>query len=74
MFTIRPNRPRIMGRAAARAVMNTERRFTAMTSSKSASLILRMSPSRVIPALLTRMSRRPCVEATSSISSVISSL
>ena len=63
ILTILPYRPRIMGREAARHAVKTERRLTLITSSKSSSLIRRISPSRVIPALLTRISSLPAVSA-----------
>ena len=64
---MRPNRPRIIGLAAVRHATNAERKLIRRTSSKSSSLIRKIKPSRVMPALLTMMSNRPCRSAISSI-------
>ena len=50
---IRPNRPRIIGRAARLATRNAPVRLVAMTVSQSSSLIRISSVSRVMPALAT---------------------
>ena len=67
MFTMRPKRPFIIERAAARQAMKAPRRFTFITASNSSSLIRSASASRVMPALFTRISSRPKSETTRSI-------
>ncbi len=59
MLTMRPLRRRIMPRTAARDRRNAAVRLTAMTWSHSSSFIRTKMLSRVMPALLTRMSRPP---------------
>jgi hypothetical protein len=59
MLMIRPHRLRIIGRSTALVQRKAPRRLVCSTSSQSSSLIRMMSPSRVTPALLTRMSIRP---------------
>ncbi len=56
MLTIRPQRARVIGRARCLVQWKQLVRLVEMTSFQSASLIRKSSPSRVIPALLTRMS------------------
>src|SRR6185437_4275516 len=56
---IRPNRARIIGLAAARISRNAASRLIRMTFSNSSSFIRMRRLSRVIPALLTRMSSLP---------------
>src|SRR5665213_1688734 len=53
---MRPHRARVMGRARGLVQWKQLVRLVEMTSFQSASLIRKRSPSRVIPALLTRMS------------------
>ena len=48
-----------MGRAAAFMVRKAPLRLVSMTASKSSSLSIMARLSRVMPALLTRMSREP---------------
>src|SRR3954453_2236918 len=59
MFTIEPLRRFIIPRATARHVWKTPPRFVLMTSFQSSSGIRASRPSRVTPALFTRMSRSP---------------
>src|ERR1017187_5837950 len=56
MLTILPQRARAMGRARCFVQWKQLEGLVAMTSFQPASLIRKSSPSRVIPALLTRMS------------------
>src|SRR5580658_713782 len=56
MLTILPQRARVIGRARCFVQWKQLVRLVAMTSFQSASLILKRRPSRVMPALLTRMS------------------
>ena len=56
----RPDRLRTMAGATWRHMRNAPRRFVAMTVSQSSGFIRRIRPSRVIPALFTRMSIAPC--------------
>src|SRR5688500_11022433 len=56
---IRPKRAFIIGRAAPRISRNAASRLTRMTSSNSSSFIRISKLSRVMPALLTRMSSFP---------------
>ena len=65
MKTIRPNRARIIGRAARRATRNAPVRLVAITASQSSSLIRISSVSRVMPALATRTSTGPRAASTS---------
>src|SRR5262245_38162377 len=58
-LTIAPERRRIIPRAAARQVWKVPLRFVASTSRQSSSRMRASSPSRVIPAVLTRMARPP---------------
>ena len=65
MFTIRPEPRSSMCSRAGLDMKNAPDRFTWMTLFQSSSLILRTGRSAVMPALLTRMSRRPCCSMTS---------
>src|ERR1700730_8180603 len=65
MFTIRPEPRSIMCGSAAWLMKNAPDRLTASTLYQSSSVIFRTVLSIVIPALLTRMSRRPCWSITS---------
>src|SRR5476651_1299601 len=56
ILTIRPHRARVIGRARGLVQWKQLERLVARTSFQSASLIRKRRPSRVIPALLTRMS------------------
>src|SRR4029077_5708815 len=58
-FTIEPERRFIIPRAAARHVWNVPLRFVSITMRQSSSDIRAINPSRVTPALLTRMSSSP---------------
>src|SRR5262249_17454176 len=58
-LTMRPYFCLIIGRRAARLTLNTLLRFCARTASQSSSFMAARRPSRVVPALLTRTSRRP---------------
>src|SRR5438552_3958227 len=57
---------RIMSFVAARVMRNAPRRLTSMTRSQSSSFMRTRRPSRMTPALLTRMSTRPnrCLAAS----------
>ncbi len=66
MFTIRPEPRSSMCGSDAWLMKNVPERLTARTLYQSSSLIFRTGLSLVIPALLTRMSRRPCSSITSS--------
>src|SRR5213592_3631184 len=57
---------RIMSFVAARVMRNAPRRLTSMTWSQSSSFMRTRRPSRMTPALLTRMSTRPnrCLAAS----------
>ena len=57
--TIRPKRAFIIGLHAARISRNAASRLTWMTDANSSSFIRIVKLSRVIPALLTRMSSLP---------------
>ena len=59
MLMIRPARAFIIGRATARVIQKGPARFVAMTASHSSSSIRISRLSRVMPALLTRMSIVP---------------
>ena len=65
MATIRPRRCFSIGLSAAWHSEKAEVRLVAITSSQSARFIRSMSWSRVMPALLTRMSSRPWRATTS---------
>src|SRR6187551_844482 len=56
MFTIRPQRARVIGRASCFVQWKQLVRLVDRTSFQSVSLIRNSNPSRVIPALLTRIS------------------
>ena len=66
MLMIRPPWPFIIGRAAARVNRNVPRRLMFSTRSHCSSFIRTIMPSRVMPALLTRMCRPPHACTTSS--------
>ena len=69
MLMIEPPRWRIMMGSTAMMKLNALLRLTAMTASHWASVMRIMSPSFVMPALLTRMSIEPkslCTSATTS--------
>jgi hypothetical protein len=68
-FTIEPDLRFIMPREAARHVLKTLPRFVSTTSRQSSSVILARTPSRVTPALLTRMSRSPASSTSARASS-----
>ena len=70
MLTIEPERAFIMTLAAARVIEKTPVRFVAMTASQSSSVMRTIRPSRVMPALLTRMSSAPYWATTLSTSAV----
>ena len=59
IFTIAPARCLIMAGNSAFVNKNVPLRFTSNTKSQSASVIRTSKPSRVIPALFTRMSTLP---------------
>ena len=62
---MRPEPRSIMCGSTAWLMKNAPERLTASTLYQSSSLILSTVLSIVIPALLTRMSRRPCCSITS---------
>ena len=62
---MRPVPRSIMCSSAAWATKNAPDRLMEMTRCQSSSVILATVLSMVIPALLTRMSRRPCCSMTS---------
>ena len=61
---IRPNRPRIIGRAARLATRNDPVRLVAITASQSSSDIRISRVSRVMPALATSTSTGPSAAST----------
>ena len=61
---IRPNRPRIIGRAARRATRKAPVRFVAITASQSSSDIRISNVSRVMPALAMTTSTLPRLAST----------
>jgi hypothetical protein len=65
MFTMRPLPRSTMCSTAACDMKNAPDRFTASTLYHSSSVIRSAVRSIVMPALLTRMSRRPCCSITS---------
>ena len=67
MFTILPVPRSPMWRSAAWDMKNAPERFTASTLYQSSSVSLSAVLSIVMPALLMRMSSRPCCSMTSSI-------
>ena len=74
MLMIRPRRLFIIGRAAARVNRNVPRRLMLITASHCSSFMRTMTLSRVMPALLTRMSSVPHSLTTSSTTSPTRSL
>ena len=67
MFTIRPLPRSSMCSSAALDMKNVPERLTSRTFSQSSSPIFSTVLSLVMPALLTRMSSRPCWSITSAI-------
>ena len=65
MLTIRPEPRSIMCGSTAWLMKNAPDRLTARTLYQSSSVIFSTVLSIVMPALLTRMSRRPCCSITS---------
>jgi hypothetical protein len=68
-FTIEPDLRFIIPRDAARQVLKTLPRFVSTTSRQSSSVIRARTPSRVTPALLTRMSISPASSTSARASS-----
>ena len=65
MFTIRPDPRSSMCSSAGLDMKKAPERFTEMTLFQSSAPIFSTGMSFVMPALLTRMSRRPCCSMTS---------
>ena len=59
MLMIRPARALSIGRVTALVIQKAPKRFVSRTSSQASSVIRMMRSSRVMPALLTRMSIWP---------------
>ena len=66
MLMIRPARALIIGRITARVMLKAPVRLTVRTSAQALSVIRMTRSSRVMPALLTRMSTRPSSLSVSS--------
>ena len=64
MKIIRPHRPRIMPLITRRAARNPPVRLVSTTAAKSSSDMRTASPSRVAPALATRISTGPSESST----------
>src|SRR5690606_3643379 len=66
MLMMRPQRAFVMPRTKARVMRNTESRLVDSTDAHSSSFMRSIRLSRVMPALLTRISTLPCCSCTRS--------